>query len=294
MDVRMLEYMVAIEEEGNLSRAAERIHISQSALSQNLSKIEAELGAPLFLRERKGWIPTEVGKCYLAGARELIRIQKETYEKLSALPGAGSDAIRLAICPQAYTLYSGAIFSMMKETFPHLRLDVYKTDSALGQEYLLEDTVDAAILCALPVPHRLLDQTVLYHERLVLAVPKAMAWEGEETDLERLGRLPFVVPNGRTHLGALVEAALAQRGLRYANPYQAEDSKGVRLLVEHGYGAALLPERLTGPSPEYRLYPWEPETGYDVVYAVSRYSRKGEILERVRELLRTLLKDGNS
>ena len=67
MDVRMLEYMVAIEEEGNLSRAAERIHISQSARSQNLSKIEAELGSPLFLRERKGWIPTEVGKCYLRG-----------------------------------------------------------------------------------------------------------------------------------------------------------------------------------------------------------------------------------
>lgn len=292
MDVRMLEYIVAIEEEGNLSRAAERIHISQSALSQNLAKIESELGTPLFLRGRKHWVTTEVGKCYLRGARELIRIKRETYEALSDLPGVGSDAIRLAICPQVYTLYSGAIFSVMKETFPDLRLDVYRADSLLGREYLLDDTVDAAVLCASPVAHRLLEETPLYREQLVLVVPTTMAWEGEEVDMDRLSRLPFVMPSPGTHLGGLVEEVLVGKGIRFGNPYQAEDSEGIRLLVEKGYGAALLPRRLTGLSEEYKLYPWEPSVEYDVVWAVSRYTQKTGTLEQVGSLLCSLLAKG--
>ena len=65
MDIRIMEYMKAIEEEGSISKAAERVHISQSALSQSLAKLEQELGTPLFERSDKRWVPTEAGDLYL-------------------------------------------------------------------------------------------------------------------------------------------------------------------------------------------------------------------------------------
>ncbi len=293
MDVRLLEYLVIIEEERNLSRAAERIHISQSALSQNLFKIETELGAPLFLRERKRWTPTEVGRSYLAGARELIRIKKETYEKLSALSEKGSDAIRLAICPQVYTLYSGAILSAVKEAVPKLRVDFYRADSLLAKEYLLNEVVDVAILATPIGEHYLLDYHLLYRERLVLAVPDDMAWKGPEIDWNRLRHIPFVVPAKGTHMWTLMEPSLMERGLAQANTYQAEDSEGIRLLVEHGYGAALLPQRVAATCDDCRLYSWEPPVKYDVGCALSRYARGISMLKEVFSVLKECMAEGS-
>ena len=61
MDTKILEYVIAIAEEKSLSKAAERLYLSQPALSQRLKKLEDELGTPLFLREKNGLSITDAG-----------------------------------------------------------------------------------------------------------------------------------------------------------------------------------------------------------------------------------------
>ena len=65
MDTKILEYVIAIAEEKNLSKAAERLYLSQPALSQRLKKLEDELGTPLFLREKNGLSITDAGRIYI-------------------------------------------------------------------------------------------------------------------------------------------------------------------------------------------------------------------------------------
>ena len=65
MDLRQIQYIVAIAEENNITRAAEKLYITQSALNQQLLKLEKELGVQLFHRSRTDWHPTEAGEIYL-------------------------------------------------------------------------------------------------------------------------------------------------------------------------------------------------------------------------------------
>lgn len=61
MELRQMEYILMIQEERSITRAAERLFLTQSALNQQLQKLEAELGTPLFVRNRSDWRPTEAG-----------------------------------------------------------------------------------------------------------------------------------------------------------------------------------------------------------------------------------------
>ena len=82
MDTKQIEYILKIAEENNITRAAEKLFISQSALNQQLLKLEQELGTPLFHRSRTNWGLTEAGKIYVEGAKAMLSIKKETYNRI--------------------------------------------------------------------------------------------------------------------------------------------------------------------------------------------------------------------
>ena len=85
MDLRQIQYIVAIAEENNITRAAEKLYITQSALNQQLLKLEKELGVQLFHRSRTDWHPTEAGEIYLKAAREMLLLKKDTYHRIHDL-----------------------------------------------------------------------------------------------------------------------------------------------------------------------------------------------------------------
>ena len=82
MDLKQVEYMIRIAEENNITRAAEKLFLTQSALNQQLLKLEKELGTPLFHRSRTNWRLTEAGEVYIRSAKELLRIKKDTYNQI--------------------------------------------------------------------------------------------------------------------------------------------------------------------------------------------------------------------
>ena len=73
MELRQLAYFVAIAEERNFTRAAERIPIAQPAISQQIRRLETELGEPLFLRDRRGIALTPAGQALLPHARSALQ-----------------------------------------------------------------------------------------------------------------------------------------------------------------------------------------------------------------------------
>ena len=87
MDLKQLEYMVAIAECGNISKAAETLFITQSGLNQQLIKLEKELGQQLFYRNKHYLRTTQAGKLYIDSAKEILRIKKNTYAQLEDLKG---------------------------------------------------------------------------------------------------------------------------------------------------------------------------------------------------------------
>ena len=99
MDLKQIEYIVKIDDEHSITRAAEKLFVTQSALNQQLLRLEKELGAPLLHRSKVDMRPTEIGQVYLDNAREILRIKQRTYNLINdmtdAKKAASPSALRL-------------------------------------------------------------------------------------------------------------------------------------------------------------------------------------------------------
>ena len=100
MDLRQIEYIVAIEQEQSISKAAEKLYLTQSALNQQLLRLEKELGTPLFERRKHSMIPTLAGRIYLATARRMVDMKRETYKIISDITEENAGEISIAYTPE--------------------------------------------------------------------------------------------------------------------------------------------------------------------------------------------------
>ncbi len=97
MDLKQIEYIVKIDDEHSITRAAEKLFVTQSALNQQLLRLEKELGAPLFHRSKVDMRPTEIGQVYLDNAREILRIKQRTYNLINDMTDAKKGAFPSAL-----------------------------------------------------------------------------------------------------------------------------------------------------------------------------------------------------
>ena len=89
MDTKYLTYILEIAKQRSITKAANNLYVSQSSLSQYLSKLEAEMGTPLFTRTKNELIPTPAGQLYIEAAKSVIQIQKQLYQNVSSLSQTG-------------------------------------------------------------------------------------------------------------------------------------------------------------------------------------------------------------
>ncbi len=289
MDVRLLEYMLVLERLGSVSAAAEEIHISQSALSQSLARLEKSLHTQLFVRANRKLTPTPAGKVYLDGARQMLAVKRETYEKLENLIRMERNQVRIAICDQVYAVSGAGILAEMKRRFPSVHFQFLPVDSGVIPEYLDSELVDFAVFCENGPPAATLCCRPLFRERLALAVPESAAWEGREIDRKALLSNAFIYPERGTFLYRLVRQALKGQGLIFGDVYNAGNVSEIKMLAGHGYGAALLPERAAALLEECRIYSWKPEVSYNVVYAVPVSQKDSSLAGMFYETLRQCL-----
>ena len=99
MDLKQIEYIVKIDDEHSITRAAEKLFVTQSALNQQLLRLEKELGAPLFHRSKVDMRPTEIGQVYLDNAREILRIKQRTYNLINDMTDAKKGRLSIGFTP---------------------------------------------------------------------------------------------------------------------------------------------------------------------------------------------------
>ena len=99
MDTHLIEHIIKIAEEKSITKAAEKLYLTQSALNQQLLKLERELGIPLFRRAKTEMIPTRAGEIYLKGAREILRTKSRTYAEISDLTGSYKGTLSIGMTP---------------------------------------------------------------------------------------------------------------------------------------------------------------------------------------------------
>jgi DNA-binding transcriptional LysR family regulator len=187
MEVRELRAFVAVAEEGSLSAAARRLHVSQSALSQTVQSLERELGVRLLDRGHSGARPTDAGKVLVREARSLID-QHDRAVALIAGPSAPSAVLRAGVPLEFPADVLPAAFAQLTSSYPGTRVEIRHAASAAQLSALRTGDLDLALARDRP-PDPDLDAVLAVEEAMGALVSDACAASIAEPGGVRLERL---------------------------------------------------------------------------------------------------------
>lgn len=122
MDLKKLEHILRIAEEKNISRAAERLFISQPALNLQLLNLERELGTKLFARKGNECSVTEAGRIYVEAARKMMNMKKDCYAKIAELSQLHNEEIAIGATGLQGDYMMCYIFQKFHESHPNVKL----------------------------------------------------------------------------------------------------------------------------------------------------------------------------
>jgi len=190
MDFRQLEYIVEIAKENNISRAAKNLYISQSALNQQLLKLENELGTRLFHRSRTDWRPTEAGEIYLRGAMEALLIKKDTYSHINDITHSNKSELRLGLTPGRGIRMFTAIYPALHRKFKDLVILPIEMNVFSQQKAIAAGEIDLGFMTLTESQRVNASYITLGTEEMTVLVPKG---HPVTDDYEiRDGKLPVI------------------------------------------------------------------------------------------------------
>jgi DNA-binding transcriptional LysR family regulator len=174
LDIRQLHYFVAVAEEENVGRAAEKLHISQSPLSRQIAQLEEKLGLMLFERTQQRIRLTRDGHTFLAETKALLT-HANRLESLGKRLGRGDEG-GLCIGYLENAMHSGVLPNALRElrkTRPAVHVALYNYHSLDQLEGLRQRSLDIALVCAPPAPDDPdLDASQVLNDPMLLAIPE--------------------------------------------------------------------------------------------------------------------------
>lgn len=142
MNLRQLKYFVGVVDAGNMTRAAEQMHVAQTALGMQIKQIEEDLGVALLLRHSRGVEPTKAGKLLYDRAHEILRLVEDTRMQVTAAEGDVSETIRLGITPALMASIGPDIALTARQDIPDVALSMAEAMSHILTGMLERGEVD--------------------------------------------------------------------------------------------------------------------------------------------------------
>jgi DNA-binding transcriptional LysR family regulator len=244
VELRHLRYFVAVAEERHFGRAAERLHIAQPPLSQQIRRFEAELGEPLLYRTTRSVELSPAGEVLLERAREILAAVDSAID--DARRAARGEYGRLAIGFTGSSTYEmlPSLAAALRHELPGVMLDLrgeLLTPAQVAQ--LIDGTLDLGLLRP-PVHERGLTTEVLRSEPLIVVLPDSHPLAAlESVPVERLKDEPFITypSHFRSVLHDAVEDACAAHGFTPRAAHEVGETATLVSFVAAGLGVSLVP-----------------------------------------------------
>ncbi|TDC90383.1 LysR family transcriptional regulator [Saccharopolyspora aridisoli] len=254
MDLRQLEYFVAVAEEQNFTRAAQRVHISQSGVSAQIRRLEKELGAELFDRSARAAELTAAGKAALEHARNALAAAGAVGQAVGEITGLlrGNLNIGMVIGCTVTPLFDALAGFHRAHLGVELSLREDNSDRLVDE--VRTGTLDLALIGAESAPEGLETLTIL-SEPLIAAVPGGHELAGRAIALRELAAHPVVCMPPGTGLRAVFDRACAARGVEPVIALQASAAGAIADLALRGLGVAILSESMAAEHPGLTALP---------------------------------------
>ncbi|MFD6077804.1 LysR family transcriptional regulator [Streptomyces hydrogenans] len=248
MELRQLEYFVAVAEERNFTRAAERVHISQSGVSSQIRRLEHELGAELFDRSARTVTLTVAGEAALAHARAALASAGAVARAVDEVTGLvrGRLTVGMVVGCTVTPLFDA--LAAFHEAHPGVEIRLREDTSARLADAVRSGTVDLALVGAAATTPDGLDALTIVDERLVAAVPPGHPLAAlPHVSLRELTAHPLVCMPPGTGLRAVLDQACAEQDLHPAIALEAGAADAIADLAARGLGVAVLSASMATP-----------------------------------------------
>ncbi|MFD1774216.1 LysR family transcriptional regulator [Paenibacillus rhizophilus] len=287
MELRQLLYVLQIANERNFSRAAEKLHIAQPSLSQQLSKLERELGVMLFQRNTSAVELTHAGTKFVEQAQIIIDAVELLRQEMTDISELRTGRVVVGSMPITGAHLLPHVLPVFKRKYPEIDITLLE-DSSMNLEKLTASGQTDLSLLSLPLEIPALAYEILGEERIDLAVPPehplaVRMSTGVRTSLEELKQESFIVLKEGQGFRKMTVDLCRQAGFEPSVVFESNNMETVQSLVAAGMGVTLVP-RFISRAPRSEFVPVylplaEPVPSRTLVVAY----RKGRYLSKAAE-----------
>jgi LysR family transcriptional regulator, transcription activator of glutamate synthase operon len=244
MEVHQLSYFESVSRHLHFTRAAEELNVAQPSVSQQIRKLETELGAPLFHRMKRHVALTEAGKTFLPHARAVLQRIEEARLEVQELSGLRKGTLAVGAPPSVGTHLLPRALAAFSRRHPGIALAFREAGSRTLLTLLEDGELDMAVVIQ-PIRHPVLETRPLLEEELLLAVPRdhPLANGRRRVALAQLRDQPFVLlREGAYDLRDQTLAACRRAGFEPQVALDGGEMDSMLRFVGAGIGLAILPE----------------------------------------------------
>lgn len=253
------EYIIKIAEEKSLLRAAKKLYISSSALSQSVSKLEADLQTPLFIRSKNGWYPTMAGEIYIEMSRNILDLQRRAYTEISLVSGSFASNITIGVSAGHMTDMFSDVFPIFNTRFPNIKITIAGNVVLDIINRLKDQQLDLGLIAsAFDVQD--LQTYPLGSERFMIVVPKShpLSRHSDGTQIPAFSEVPlsrfcdceFILSNEGTTIRLAENEIFKQAGFSPKVIFETSNIRTIFALATSGYAISILPSSYVAPTNE--------------------------------------------
>ncbi|WP_031497157.1 LysR family transcriptional regulator [Bryobacter aggregatus] len=270
MEFQQLRYFLAVARTGSFVRAADQEGIAQPSLSQQIRKLERELGVSLFDRLGRSVRLTTYGEKLVEQSERILFQMDEARAAIETLKGEDSGDLKVGVIPTVLPYALVKPISNFQQRFPKANVILSEGTTANLVEHLRRGEIDVAIL-ALPIKHAEIVCSELFREPLLAAVPLDHCLANStKIDLSRLGIERMLLLKEGHCLREDVLTACTKAKAQFQQIFESDHLESILRLVAEGYGLSLVPDRAAEGRTDCRFVPFEPTAVRRIGYALAK------------------------
>ena len=241
MELYQLRIFLTVAEEQHLTRAAERLHVSQPSVSAHIKALEEELGLTLFVRTPKGMTLTSEGLAIKAKAESALRAADAVKFKADEIKKDFAGEARIGLNIDAKYLKIPDLLSIIRQELPKLELHFFQRHSLEAPDQVRNGLLDAAFVFELP-PQTDLQAVQLATFGIVIVAPLKWKKRLPKAELRELADLPWIWPDHRCPFHRIITELMKPLNQKPEKAVVVDQDTTIRRMVASGAGLGLLVE----------------------------------------------------
>jgi DNA-binding transcriptional LysR family regulator len=255
LSLHKLEVFIAVAQDGKISRAAERLFMTQAAVSQHIHDLEASLGVSLFARHSQGVNLTSAGQTLLGYAQNIIGTIAAAENALTNVENLKAGKLEIGMTPTAASFLLSDWLGGFRDHFPSIKVSVQTNITPVLEQALLEKQIDMAFVEGEVEKTARMQVVELLETKILVAVGTTHPWAGRSSiSIRELAEAPYLSRQDNSHTHNWTMGLFSKFGLTPNIVAEFDNPHDIQRAILQGIGVSLMPACLVcGDEIEERL-----------------------------------------